>query len=151
VYLNTYIVVYSRHCRVLCLVIWSLYTVQTVTWLLYTVQLTCNPIIATSPLASGMVYRASAHRRFWPPWIEHINVNQSGRTSHQFTAAVLKTQTTQFSWRSGGRLGKWNKWNKWMCMNGRPNNRSRVFSVLCSTPSIESSLPPSSFSHNDWK
>ena len=112
------------------------------------------PVIPSQPphpLRVVWSIRASVHGRFWPPWIEHTNINESGRTSDQFTVAVLKTQPAPFSWRSGGRLGKWNKWNKWLYANGRPNNRSGVYSILCSTPSIGSSLPPSSCSHNDWK
>jgi hypothetical protein len=92
--------------------------------------------------------RARAHERFQPPWIERTNVHESGCTSDQFTAAVLNTQPASYSWRSGGCL---DKWNKWLCAIGRPYNRSGVFSVLCSTPSIGSSLPPSSCCHNDCK
>ena len=55
------------------------------------------------------LFRLARTGGFWPPWIEHINVNECGSTSDQFTAVFLKTQPAPPFWRSGRRLGEWNE------------------------------------------
>jgi hypothetical protein len=69
--------------------------------------------------------------------------------SGQFTAAVLNKQPSPFSWWSGGHLASETNVNTHLRAHKRTNNRSGLFSVLLSTSVIGSSLPASSFSHND--
>ena len=68
-----------------------------------------------------------------PPSIEHVNVNESRRTSSEFTAAVLKTQPAPVCLRSVPALAKETNVNKCLYAHERPNHRAGVFSVLHST------------------